>query len=85
MVRSLVATGVLLIVLGLGILGVLVSGRTDRYDSGQVPLVVEDLSRTSPPSRLWSVVGGLSLAAGAACIGLGVNRWRQVGSAERRA
>jgi hypothetical protein len=29
----------------------------------------------NPPSRLWSVAGGLSLAAGFALIGVGMNQW----------
>jgi hypothetical protein len=75
--RSLLAAGVLLVSLGIAIFGVLAATRIDR--AGRTPLVGEEQGRLDPPSRLWSFAGGLVLAAGAGCIGLGMNQWKQAG------
>jgi hypothetical protein len=75
--RSLLVAGVLLLAIGAGMLGMVLFDRPNPYgDAATRPLLVEEESE-GVPSRLWSVGGGLSLAAGAACVGLGLNRWRQ--------
>jgi hypothetical protein len=39
------------------------------------PPAIQQEAQTSP-SRVWPLVAGLSLALGAGCIGIGMNRWR---------
>ncbi|MCC7009519.1 MAG: hypothetical protein IT184_11955 [Acidobacteria bacterium] len=34
-----------------------------------------EVAADAAPSRAWPVVGGLSLAAGCALVGVGMNRW----------
>ena len=41
-----------------------------------VPLVGESQAQVHQPWQLWVVVSGLMLAAGGACLGVGMNRWR---------
>jgi hypothetical protein len=75
MIRSLIITGAVLVVGGVIMLVLLlVSGTTPAAPYGApipVPAVDPD-----PPSRVWSIVVGLTLAAGAGLIGIGMNRWR---------
>ena len=79
MTRSLVAAGVLLVTLGIVIVGMLAIAKIEPSD--RVPLIGEEQGRLDRPARLWSFAGGLALAGGAGCIGLGMNRWRQNGRA----
>jgi hypothetical protein len=71
--RALILIGVLLAVFGVLVLaGAIGSG---SLPADRVPLIGETQGQIEAPSRLLSIGAGLSLAAGAACIGLGVNRW----------
>ena len=76
MTRPLVALGVMLAALGVVMLLGLGASRTGPE---RTPLIGEEQARVEPPPRVWVVGGGLLLAAGAACIGLGMNKWRQHG------
>jgi hypothetical protein len=37
---------------------------------------IEQTTETNSSSFAWPIVAGLSLAVGAGCIGIGMNRWR---------
>jgi hypothetical protein len=75
MTRSLLAAGALLIVLGVVLLASMLS--RPRQDE-VAPLIGEEQAQLfTPPSRVLTMLGGLSLAAGLGCVGLGMNRWRQ--------
>jgi hypothetical protein len=73
--RPLVLTGAIIVVAGVIMLAMLL---------GQATIPVAPVTGPPPdtavqadaPSRLWSVVIGLTLALGAGLIGLGMNRWR---------
>jgi hypothetical protein len=71
MTRSLVGVGVLLLAIGVAMIAMVVSSRHER-----IPLVGEEQARLDPSSRVWTFAGGLAIAAGAGCIGIGMNRWR---------
>ena len=53
---------------------VLVSGRQPQDETS--PQAIQREATTNPPSLVWPIVAGLSLAVGAGCIGIGMNRWR---------
>ena len=75
----LIAIGVLLVVIGFGIFGALMFNRPDPAEGTLPPRSGEprDVAGNSgQPSRAWSIVAGLTLASGAACVGIGMNRWR---------
>jgi hypothetical protein len=80
MTRWLLVVGVLLVALGASLLGGVLVNRTDPAGAGPTPMVMEAQEDTSAPSRWWPVAGGLSLAAGAAAIGLSLNRWKAGGA-----
>jgi len=76
-----------LIALGiaLALVGVLALGFTvrDRVDESRVSAPVGDgipAEQATPHylTMVWPIVGGLSLAIGAALIGVGMNRWQRV-------
>jgi hypothetical protein len=70
----LIWIGALLALFGAIVLAVvLVRGRAEPVESAPA---IQQEAQTTPPSRIWPVVAGLSLALGAGCIGLGMNRWR---------
>jgi len=82
--RPLVGTGILLVLIGLVALGIVALSRPSPYNnpsgndgSGKpsAPLVGESQGALNPRSRALPVIGGLAVAAGAACIGIGMNRW----------
>ncbi|HET9371423.1 MAG TPA: hypothetical protein VFO19_14285 [Vicinamibacterales bacterium] len=74
----LIALGLILLVLGLAIFGWLMLGRPDSHQRDQLPpRAAEPTDRaTGDRSRVWPILAGLSLAAGGACVGIGMNRWR---------
>ena len=76
--RVFIGIGVVLLCLGAIVLGVTVFGslqtEPERAEPNTPAAVVE--VQRHQPSRAWSIVGGLSLAAGAGLIGIGMNRWR---------
>ena len=76
--RSLVTTGVALVVAGvLLFFYVMFAASSTIEDAGgpltttQAPVLLSDVS------RLWGVVAGLCFAAGLALVGIGMNRWRE--------
>lgn len=74
--RRLIGVGAVLLVAGALLLSyLLISGPGAGPPSERVPLIGETRGRIDPPTRVWSIVAGLSMAAGAACIGIGMNRW----------
>jgi len=75
MMRGLVAAGSVLVLLGAGILiWVLGATPTPELASGVGEVQV---AAGAAPSRVWAILAGLILAAGAACVGIGMNQWRQ--------
>ena len=73
--RSLIAIGVLLLVLGAGLVGLFGIARAgDARDD--VPLVGDAQGRRDERSMIWPVAAGVCLAAGGACLGIGMNRWK---------
>lgn len=73
MMRGLITVGLVLIVAGAGTLFWLFSA-IPRPD---LAATVEEASGTGMPSLAWSLLAGLTLAAGMACVGIGMNRWYQ--------
>lgn len=72
--RGLVALGIGLIVVGgATLLWLLVA--IPRPDLAATPAEVAAVA--DPPSLVWSLLAGLALAAGGACVGIGMNRWYQ--------
>ena len=86
MARWLVALGVVFILIGVAGFGLVVSGRlAGANGADDRPLIGEDQGyNVTDTPRLWAIAAGLSLAAGGACIGIGMNRWQQVRSREAR-
>ena len=67
--------GALLALFGAILLAVvLVRGRAP-HENESAPALRQE-AQSSAPSRVWPLVAGLSLALGAGCIGIGMNRWR---------
>jgi hypothetical protein len=67
--------GALLALFGAIVLAVvLVRGRAPHVEDS-LPAIQQE-AQTTAPSRVWPLVAGLSLALGAGCIGIGMNRWR---------
>ena len=82
--RRLVGVGVVLLVAGALILSyLLLAGTSGVPPSESVPLVGEVRGRIDPPTRLFSILAGLALASGAACVGVGMNRWNARASTSR--
>lgn len=74
--RRLIGIGVVLFIAGALLLSyLLLSGTSGVPPSDSVPLIGEVRGRLDPPTRLWSVLAGFALASGAACVGVGMNRW----------
>ena len=69
----LVWTGAALIVAGAILLAVTLLGGSPP---NVVPLVGESQAQVEQPWQLWVILAGLMLAAGAAGVGIGMNRWR---------
>ena len=70
---TLVWTGAALLVAGtLVLLATLLGSDSPSV----VPLVGEAQARVEQPWQMWVVLAGLLLAAGGACLGIGMNRWR---------
>lgn len=73
--RGFILAGATLVGIGVIMLIMLLMAGTDPVSPIGAP--APDLSaRADPPSRLWSVLIGATIAGGAALIGIGMNRWR---------
>ena len=70
MTKSFLAAGLVLIALGLGALGMVLAVAPTVAEPA--PIAVDDSPRSQ---QAWIVIGGLALAAGGGCLGLGMNRW----------
>lgn len=70
----LLVIGVVLALFGAIVLAVVLFQA--REPNVETPQAIQQDARTEPPSRVWPIVAGLSLAVGAGCIGIGMNRWR---------
>jgi hypothetical protein len=80
----LIALGVVFILLGVAGFGLAISGRRANT-AGDRPLIGEDQGyNVTDTPRLWTIGAGLSLAAGGACVGIGMNRWQQGRSRKAR-
>lgn len=76
--RSLVTTGVALVVAGVLLFFYVMFAASSRVEDAGAPLTAtQDPVLLSDVSRLWGVVAGLAFAAGLALVGIGMNRWRQ--------
>jgi hypothetical protein len=76
--RIMIGIGVVLLVLGVVLLGGMLMRRPSAEASPHTPLIGEYQGvGGNAPSLFWPAAAGISLAAGAACIGLGMNRWHQ--------
>ena len=73
----LIWIGALLALFGAVVLAVvLLRGREPQSDT--VAAAPQQTTETNPSSFAWPIVAGISLALGAGCIGIGMNRWRTV-------
>ena len=78
----LIAIGLALMAIGFAVFLVLAFGKADVVDQGAPQMSSSGAQKgerayeTREPSRVWAIVGGATLACGAACVGLGMNRWR---------
>ncbi len=70
MTRSFLAAGLVLIALGLGAMSMVLAVRPTATEPA--PIAVDESPRSQ---QVWIVIGGLALAAGGGCLGLGMNRW----------
>ncbi len=77
----LLAAGATLLVIGAIVMSVIVGGALMTRDDQ--PALATNTSESlataateDEPSRLWAVVGGLTLAVGAGLVGIGLNSWR---------
>jgi hypothetical protein len=73
--RPLILLGAALILIGALVLGMTAFSRAGGSEN-RVPGIGEDQGRAGAPGEAWIFVSGLTLAAGAACVGVGMNRWR---------
>jgi hypothetical protein len=77
MIRSLVAVGAGLVVLALVIFGFMINAQTDPTVSPDTTFAERQQGALDARSPIWPVIGGLALAGGAACVGIGMSRWRE--------
>lgn len=73
MTKGLVVLGLALIVAGASTL-LWILFAVPRPDLAATPV---DATTADVPSLFWALLAGLTLAAGAACVGIGANRWYQ--------
>ena len=71
----LIWIGALLALFGAIVLAVVLV-RGNAPDVQESSPAIHREAQASSPSRVWPLVAGLSLALGAGCIGIGMNRWR---------
>jgi hypothetical protein len=75
--KPLVALGVVLALAGLAMMiGIFAESVGPDPNLGSAPQP-GDAGDSGFPSYIWPVVAGITLAIGAACIMLGMNRWTQ--------
>jgi hypothetical protein len=75
--RPLVILGTVLALAGLALM-ISVFTQSAGPDPGVGSVAqIEQRSETGWPSYAWPIVAGLTLAIGAACIMIGMNRWQQ--------
>jgi hypothetical protein len=77
MIRSLVAFGAGLVVLALVIFAFMINARVDATVTRNQTFAERQQGALDARSPIWPVIGGLALAAGAACVGIGMSRWRE--------
>ena len=76
--RSLVTTGIVLVVAGVLLFFYVMFAASSPIEDAGAPLAAtQDPVLLSDVSRLWGVVAGLAFAAGLALVGIGMNRWRE--------
>lgn len=73
----LILVGAVLAVFGAIVLVVMLSSGGRIQTSHDSTATIREQSEQRPPSRAWSILAGISLAVGAGCIGIGMNRWRE--------
>jgi hypothetical protein len=73
--RPLVLTGAIIVLVGVVMLVMMLGHATIPVAPVTGPPPDPGVT-ANPPSRLWSVLIGLTLAVGAGMIGVGMNRWR---------
>jgi hypothetical protein len=73
----LIVIGSVLAVFGAIVLAVMLAsgGRVVRSDD--ITATIGERSEQQRPSPAWSILAGISLAVGAGCIGIGMNRWTE--------
>ena len=71
----LIVIGSVLALFGAIVLAVMLAsgGRVVRSDD--ITATISEQAEHQPPSRAWAILAGISLAVGAGCIGIGMNRW----------
>ncbi|HVT46192.1 MAG TPA: hypothetical protein VHD57_00270 [Vicinamibacterales bacterium] len=77
MIRSLVAFGAGLVVLALVIFAFMINARIDATVTQNQTFAERQQGALDARSPIWPVIGGLALAGGAACVGIGMSRWRE--------
>jgi hypothetical protein len=77
MIRSLVAFGAGLVVLSLVIFAFMINARIDATVTQNQTFAERQQGALDARSPIWPVIGGLALAGGAACVGIGMSRWRE--------
>ena len=77
MIRSLVAFGAGLVVLALVIFAFMINARIDATVNQNQTFAERQQGALDARSPIWPVIGGLALAGGAACVGIGMSRWRE--------
>ncbi|HEX5070459.1 MAG TPA: hypothetical protein VFV78_09620 [Vicinamibacterales bacterium] len=77
----LLVLGIALLLVGVLALGMAARDRADETRAGAPVYDAIPAEHVNPGhlTMIWPVVGGLSLAVGAACIGVGMNRWKRSG------
>jgi hypothetical protein len=81
----LIGLGLALVVVGIVVMALTLMGQAWADPAATEPVgqaIPADRAASDGPSLIWPIVGGVMLAAGAALVGLGMNRWR--GSKKKR-
>lgn len=73
----LIVIGSVLAVFGAVVLVIMLAsgGRVVRSDD--ITATIGEQAEHQSPSPAWSILAGISLAVGAGCIGIGMNRWSE--------
>lgn len=73
---KLLTVGVFLFICGVATLSYVIAAHTRPPDPLERSSPLAHAASDRSPSRFWPIAAGLALAAGGACIGIGLNRWR---------